>query len=217
MALRVIGAGFGRTGTMSLKVALEQLGFGPCYHMVECLPKGPRHWQHWVDAIEGRPDWDALFEGYASTTDFPASTSYKALAEHYLQAKVILTVRDPERWYDSTQETILAPHWIEYARTVEMGRFMQATIFDYLQDRLHDRDHMIARFEEHNEEVRRTIPADRLLVYEVKEGWGPLCDFLGVPVPGHAFPNINDTEATKAILNRLVHEGYDAVFGYTGV
>ena len=213
MALKVIGAGFGRTGTMSLKAALEQLGLGPCYHMVECMPRGPEHWQHWIDAADGKPDWDRLFDGFGSTVDFPASTSYRALAEHYPEAKVILTVRDPERWFDSTQETIFAPDWTAYLRTVEMGHFIRRTINDYLQDRMHDREHLIRRFEEHNDEVRRTIPAERLLVYEVRQGWQPLCDFLNLPVPDGDFPNVNDTKATQEILRRIIDEGFEQVFG----
>ncbi|GGO80973.1 sulfotransferase family protein [Marinobacterium nitratireducens] len=216
MTLKVIGAGFGRTGTMSMKAALEQLGLGPCYHMVECLPRGPEHWQKWTDAAKGHPDWDSIFDGFASTVDFPASTSYKALADYYPDAKVVLTVRDPERWFESTQETIFAPHWIEYLRTVEMGEFIQATINDYLQDRMHDKEHLIRRFNEHIAEVRASIPASRLLVFEVKDGWGPLCEFLEMPVPDTDFPQVNDTEATKGIINKIIENGAEAVFGYSG-
>jgi hypothetical protein len=216
MALTVIGAGFGRTGTMSMKTALERLGVGPCYHMVECLPRGPEHWQHWVNAKSGQPDWDTIFDGFNATVDFPACSSYRALADHYPNAKVVLTVRDPERWFESTQETIFAPHWIEYLRTVEMGKFIQLTINDYLQDRMHDKEHLMQRFQEHIEEVKRTIPSSRLLVFEVKEGWEPLCEFLDLPVPDFEFPFVNDTEATQEIISRIIAEGFNAVFGYTG-
>ena len=217
MALKVIGAGFGRTGTMSLKTALEQLGLGPCYHMVECLPRGPKHWQMWIDAANGNPDWDTLFEGFGSAVDFPACSSYKALADHYPDAKVVLTVRDPERWFESTQETIFERRWIEYLRKAEMGKFIQLTVNDYLQDRMHDKAHLIQRFQEHIEAVRQSIPASRLLVFEVKDGWGPLCKFLGLPEPDTDFPFVNDTEPTKQILNKIIAEGYESVFGYTGV
>jgi len=216
MTLQVIGAGFGRTGTMSMKAALEQLGVGPCYHMVECLPRGPQHWQYWVDACKGKPQWDTLFSGFESTVDFPACSSYRALADYYPAAKVILTVRDPERWFESTQETIFAPHWIEYLRTSPMGEYMQLTINDYLQDRMHDKDHLIQRFNEHNAEVRASIPASRLLEFEVKQGWQPLCEFLDVRVPDTEFPNINDSEATREIINKIIAEGFETVFGYTG-
>jgi hypothetical protein len=217
MSLKVIGAGFGRTGTLSLKVALEQLGLGPCYHMVECLPRGPEHWQKWIDAASGKPDWNSLFDGFESTVDFPSCSSYKALTAHHPDAKVILTVRDPERWFESTQDTIFAPHWIKYLRNVEMGKFIQLTVNDYLQDRMHDKAHLIQRFQEHIEEVRNTIPASRLLVFEVKEGWGPLCEFLELPEPDADFPFLNDEEATKEIINKIISEGFEAVFGYKGV
>lgn len=217
MTLQVIGAGLGRTGTMSLKVALEQLGLGPCYHMVECLPQGLEHWQKWIDAVNGKPDWDAIFDGFNSTVDFPSCSSYKALAAHYPDAKVILTVRDPERWFESTQETIFSPRWIEYLRSVEAGKFIQLTVNDYLQDRMHDKEHLIQRFQEHIEEARNAIPASRLLIFEVKEGWGPLCEFLELPQPDGDFPFVNDEEATKDILNKIIEEGFEVIFEYSGV
>ena len=213
MALQVIGAGFGRTGTMSLKTALEQIGFGPCYHMVECLPRGPEHWQKWVEAAEGNPDWDSIFEGFHSTVDFPSCSSYRALAEHYPEAKIVLTVRDPESWFASTQETIFAPHWTEYLRKVEMGRFIKLTMNDYLQDRMHDKEHLIRRFNEHVEEVRSSIPESRLLIFEVKSGWEPLCEFLETAVPDAPFPHINDTQATKDIISQIIANGPETVFG----
>jgi hypothetical protein len=216
MTLKVVGAGLGRTGTMSLKTAMEQLELGPCYHMVECLPRGPEHWQKWIDAATGKPDWDSLFDGFGSTVDFPSCSSYKALADHYPDAKVVLTVRDPERWFESTQETIFAPHWIEYLRKAEMGKFIKLTVNDFLQDRMHDKEHLIQRFQEHIEEVKNTISASRLLVFEVKDGWEPLCEFLEVPQPDGDFPFINDEVATKDILNKIINEGFEAVFGYRG-
>ena len=217
MGLKVIGAGFGRTGTMSLKVALETLGFAPCYHMTECAPKGPEHWNKWIAAADGNPDWDGIFEGYEATLDFPSCTSYKALADYYPDAKVILTVRDPERWFDSLQETIFAPKWIEYLRGVEMGKFIQRNINDYLQDKMHDKEHLIRRFHEHSEEVKKSIPASRLLVFEVQQGWGPLCEFLDKPIPDTDFPRINDAESVKAVINTVMSDGVEAAFDYKGV
>jgi len=216
MSLQVIGAGLGRTGTMSLKVALEQLGLGPCYHMVECFPQGPEHWKKWIDAANGKPDWDAIFAGFNSTVDFPSCSSYKALAAHYPDAKVVLTVRDPKRWFESTQETIFSPRWIEYLRGVEAGEFIQLTVNDYVQDRMHDKDYLIQRFQEHVEEVRNTIPASRLLIFSVKYGWGPLCEFLDRPLPAGDFPFVNDEVATKEILDKIIEEGFEAIFGYNG-
>src|SRR3954452_7833833 len=102
MALKVIGAGFGRTGTLSLKIALEQLGFGPCYHMLEVIANPPFA-EYWAQAAEGRmPDWDEVFRGYVSAVDWPSADYWSALAAHYPQGKVILTVRDPESWFRST-------------------------------------------------------------------------------------------------------------------
>ena len=97
-----------------------------------------------------------------------------------------------------------------------MGKFIQLTVNDYLQDRMHDKEHLIQRFQEHIEEVRNTIPPSRLLVFKVKEGWRPLCKFLELPEPGTDFPFVNDTEATKEILNKIIKEGFEAVFGYDG-
>ena len=101
MTLKVIGAGLGRTATFSLKFALEHLGFGPCYHMSEVFAGARRNIGLWLDVVAGRPDWDALFEGFQSTTDYPACSYWRELADHYPDAKVILTVRDPDSWFDS--------------------------------------------------------------------------------------------------------------------
>jgi hypothetical protein len=214
MALKLIGAGFGRTGTMSLKAALEQLGLNPCYHMVECFPKGPQHWDLWTQAANGSPDWDAIFDGFEATVDFPACTSYRALAEYYPDAKVVLSVRDPEAWYRSTQETIFSKPWIDWLANSEAAPYMSGTINDYFDNRMHDRDHLIARFNEHIDEVKATIAPGRLLVFEAKQGWEPLCNFLELPVPDGDFPHINDNEATKAIIQNIMENGFDKVFGF---
>src|SRR5262245_50709202 len=104
--LRVIGAGFGRTGTLSLKAALEQLGFNPCYHMVEVLSH-PDHIARWRAIGEGQAaEWEALFAGYQAAVDVPASEYYAQLMQAYPEAKVVLTVRDPEQWYESASSTI---------------------------------------------------------------------------------------------------------------
>ena len=210
----VIGVGFGRTGTMSLKAALEILGLGPCYHMIEVFPRGATAFPLWEQATAGNPDWEAIFEGFRSTTDFPACTSWKALAEYYPEAKLVLTVRDPEAWFKSTQETIFAPHWTEYLKSSMAGSFMQGTINDYFDGRMHDRDHLIRRFNEHVAEVQNSISADRLLTYQVSQGWAPLCQFLELPVPEVEFPRINDTEATQGIIREIMEKGFGGVFGY---
>ncbi|WP_165954279.1 sulfotransferase family protein [Seongchinamella unica] len=215
MALEIIGAGFGRTGTMSLKVALEQLGY-PCYHMIECFPRGPEHWKHWEQVGSGSPDWDAIFEGFTATVDFPACTSYAALAEYYPDAKVVLTVRDPEKWFTSVQDTIFGEEWIRFLPGSEAGAFTTTTINNYFDGRMHDHDHLVRRFNEHVAEVRATIPPERLLVFEVADGWEPLCEFLGLPAPEGDFPHINDTEAVQGIIKTIMDKGFQAALGYQG-
>lgn len=194
MTLKVIGAGFGRTGTLSLKLALEQLGYGPCYHMVEVF-KNPEAPRLWVEAADGRPDWARIFEGYVSTVDWPNATFYAELADHYPDARVILTEREPESWFRSTQATIFAGAPPADTRFGEMYEKVIARLFD---GRMHDHDHVIDVYLRHNAEVRRRIPAERLLVYEVAQGWGPLCAFLDVPEPDAPMPKVNSTEEFQA-------------------
>lgn len=191
MPLSVIGAGFGRTGTLSLKLALEQLGFGPCYHMVEVF-KNPRAPGYWEAAADRQPvDWDEVFQGYGSTVDWPSATFYRELAEAYPQAKVILTLRDPEAWFRSTQATIFAREMTGDDPWMRMAQKVIGALFD---QRMHDKDKLIEVYNRHNETVQRVIPAERLLVYEVAQGWEPLCAFLGVPVPSEPMPKVNSTE-----------------------
>ena len=198
MALAVIGAGLGRTATFSLKFALEHLGFGPCYHMSEVFAGARRNVPLWLDAIDGRPDWDAIFEGFHSTTDYPACTYWRELAEHYPRAKVILTVRDPDTWFDSVSETIFSDGMQASLRGSPTGDMMQGVIFDAFGERLRDRDFMTDWFIRRNREVIDALPPERLLVFSPKEGWEPLCGFLGVPVPNEPFPRINSRDELNA-------------------
>ena len=196
--LKVIGAGYGRTGTMSLKLALDQLGFGPCYHMVEVF-KNPQAPGLWYEAAQdpAHADWENIFQGYQATVDWPNATYWQELAEAYPDAKVILTERDPDEWFASTQATIFKndiPEGVDEPFP-KMVRKVVASLFDY---RMHDRDHLISVFKAHNAKVRATIPAERLLVYEVAQGWTPLCDFLGVPVPAGPMPQVNSREEFAA-------------------
>jgi hypothetical protein len=192
MTLSVIGAGYGRTGTLSLKLALEQLGFGPCYHMMEVF-KNPLAPGLWEAAADGRPDWETIFEGYRSTVDWPNATFYKDLADAYPDAKVILTVRDPEDWYASTQSTIFKQD-IAPDTDNPFLRMVGKVVYDLFDRRMHDKDHVISVYETHNARVQAVIPAERLLVYRVTEGWPPLCGFLGVPVPTGPMPKVNARE-----------------------
>lgn len=196
MSLQVIGAGLGRTGTLSLKAALEQLGFGPCYHMTrifEHIDHGPM-WQQF--AAGERSDWDSLLGNYNSAVDWPASYFWRELAAFYPQARVILTVRDAARWFNSIDNTLfhfmrspVVPDDEAARRQIAMARdIVQQRTFD---DRIEDRDHVIDTFERHNRTVQAALPAERLLTYDVAQGWEPLCAFLGVPVPDGPFPRIN--------------------------
>jgi hypothetical protein len=209
--MKIIGAGFGRTGTASIKAAFETLGFSPCYHMTEVFAN-PEHAEFWRAAWRGEPvHWDGVLGRYEATLDWPACTFYAELMESYPDAKVLLSVRDPERWYESTRSTIY-----------ELGRISTGSPFSRLNfafffllafgtfntgqgpmteeivwrgtfdGKFEDKRHTIEVFNQHNEEVRRRVPQEQLLVYEVKEGWGPLCEFLGVEEPDTPFPHLND-------------------------
>jgi hypothetical protein len=188
MNLEVIGASFGRTGTMSMKAALEELGFGPCYHMREVF-EHPEHMGQWRAAMRGDPvDWERVLGDYRATVDWPGCTFYGELLEMNPDAKVILTIRDPQRWYESAYNTI-------YRRATQ---FVSELVWEGDFDgRFGDREHAIEVFERHNEEVKRRVPPERLLVYEVKQGWGPLCDFLGVEAPRKPFPHLNESRAFR--------------------
>jgi hypothetical protein len=192
MPLSIVGAGLGRTGTMSLKLAIEQQGVGRCYHMLEVFlkPEAPAQWEAVADGAG--PPWEEIFEGFAATVDWPSATYYKALADAYPEAKVILTERDPEAWFASTQATIFNRDFSSPSSTFErMIAKVVGTMFDM---RMHDRDHLISIFKRHNAEARRLIAPERLLVYEVAQGWGPLCAFLGLPEPSTPMPKTNTTE-----------------------
>ncbi len=216
--MKVIGAGFGRTGTASLKDALETLGFGPCYHMTEVFAH-PDHADLWLAAGRGElADWDAVLGGYEATLDWPACAFYEELMERHPEAKVILTVRDPERWYESVRNTIYELSVVipcsPFSRTVyaligvfvpaaRIGRGLDDEIIwrGTFDGRFEDREHAIGVFERHNAEVERKVPSEKLLVYEVKDGWKPLCEFLGVEEPDEPFPRLNDTaEMRRRIL-----------------
>jgi hypothetical protein len=214
--LRVIGAGFGRTGTSSLKTALEQLGFGPCHHMEE-LFKHHEQIPLWAAVARGEPaDWDVVFRGYNSAVDFPTQHWYREILAHWPDARVILTVRDPDGWYRSTSETIYAigheipNRWISRFIPVVGGVFRMTRVIwrDVYGGRFLDRDHAIAVYERHIEEVKEHVPAEQLLVFDVKQGWGPLCEFLGVPVPSQEFPRRNDTAEFRKRIRRIKIMGW---------
>ena len=207
MALEVIGAGFGRTGTLSMKMALEQLDFDPCYHMMEVF-KNPGFDEHWKNATFGADmDWDEVFKGYKATVDWPGCSYWKELSEFYPNAKVVLSVRDPIKWHESTQNTIFSEEMMKRGaegppNENRMG-MMKKILGDTFDGRVAERDHAIAVFNAHTEEVKRTIPPDCLLVYEVGEGWERLCAFLGVAVPDTPYPRTNSTEEFGEIFRTM--------------
>lgn len=199
MTLSVIGAGFGRTGTMSLKLALEQLGFGPCYHMYEVLTR-PEHDPVWLAATREEPvDWDALFEGFGSAVDWPVAGFWRELSEHYPQARFVLSVRDSRKWHESVMSTIhralsSLPESDDPQARIHRTMTRELILDRTFDGRLDDPDHAIAVYERHNQAVRDGIPADRLLIYEAGAGWEPLCAFLGCPVPDQPYPHSNTSK-----------------------
>ncbi len=201
MSLKVIGAGFGRTGTMSLKLALEQLGFDKCYHMMEVQPE---HRAVWSKAHRGESvDLDALFDGFQATVDWPSCNLWQDQLKHFPDAKVILSLRDPESWYKSVMSTIY-PTCVKAASSDDenmkaFGQWAFEIVWNPIFDgRLDDKDRVIDTFNRHNEAVKATCPADKLLVFEAKDGWAPLCEFLGCAIPETDYPRSNSTEEFNA-------------------
>jgi hypothetical protein len=195
--MQIIGAGVGRTGTFSLKLALNELGVGPCHHMEVVLHDMAMQVPLWNAAIADHPDWASIYKGFNSAVDWPTACFFRELSEAYPTSKFILTQRNPENWADSFLATIRkliderdqAPpemlDWLEMANDVIAKTGFPEGL---------SRNELIEAFNAHNDAVQQTIPIDRLLVYEVKQGWGPLCEFLGVPVPSEPFPRTNKRE-----------------------
>ncbi|KAA0192572.1 TPR repeat-containing protein [Fasciolopsis buskii] len=219
-SLVVIGAGLARTGTSSLKDALELLYQEPCYHMSELLDKHPNHGKLWSQLFDVLgEDRNAqlpedvireIFEGYVATTDYPACAIYEQLMNLYPEAKVILTVRAPNQWIQSIRETVNPKQSLVSKYVFEplfklflflrglpnfhakMSKYTIGSNVDKNND-----DQMIEGFIRWNDKVKKTVPADKLLVFEVKEGWKPLCQFLNKPIPNVPFPHVNDRASMK--------------------
>ncbi len=202
MTLKVIGAGFGRTGTASLKLALEKLLGGACYHMSEVLGHAG-HVDLWLDAARGKPDWDAIFADYVATVDFPASNYWRELAAAYPAAKIVLSVRSAESWATSTQETIFSKTLQGLYAGTKWGGMLKATIDDHVGGDINDRAAIINAFNAHNAAVQDAFGPDRLLVFQAKDGWAPLANFLGVPVPDEPYPHINSKEEFDQVFEML--------------
>jgi hypothetical protein len=211
-AVAVIGVGLPRTGTASLQAALDELGFGPCYHMFELIRR-PRRARLWLAAAEGRPvDWAAVLSGYRSTVDFPGAYFWRELLAAYPEAKVVLTVRDADRWFASVLHMakggrsmrvmtsrpvlFLVPALRPLTRLMERMTMQMLDVDrdSFMSGRL-DRDHFVEVYQRHAAEVTASVDADRLLTFRPDEGWEPLCRFLGVPVPSTTFPHRNESAA----------------------
>ena len=223
--MKVIGAGFGRTGTKSLQLALERIGYGPCYHMEE-LFRNPEGVIHWKNAYEEKEtDWGTLFTGYESAVDFPVSMYYKELHKYFPDAKIILTLRDSEKWYNSAFNTIfsfdpgigfklkLLLKTITSSKARNLLKVLQLndkSIWGkFFNGKFKDKEATIAKYNNHIEEVKQNIPSDQLLLFSVKDGWEPLCSFLGVQVPEEDFPNTNKgqdfAEWAKGIVLEVIN------------
>jgi hypothetical protein len=197
MALRVVGAGLGRTGTASLKQALARLLGAPCYHMVDVFER-PADVPIWRAAARGEPtDWTRLFEGYAAAVDWPASAFWEQIADAFPDAIILLSTRDPAEWWESASQTIFAPR--DGGPPVPGFREMVDEVLSarFTRERT-DRDATIAAFEKHVAHVRATAPKHRLVEWSVADGWGPLCAALKLPVPEEPFPRTNTREEWRA-------------------
>jgi hypothetical protein len=192
MTLRIVGAGLGRTGTLSLKLALEKLLGAPCYHMMEVFAH-PEHVEPWHAAARGdMPDWKALFAGYAAAVDWPAAAFWPEISAAFPDAIVLLSVRDPESWWQSASTTIF-PTSKEQAGT-PWHAMVEAMFRSRFTAELENREACIAAFERHNARVRASVPPQRLLEWKAADGWTPLCNALGLAIPAEAFPKVNTSE-----------------------
>lgn len=195
MALSIIGAGFGRTGTNSMRLALEALGLGPCHHMVVLLDN-PDQQALWDSFAQGAaPDWDRAFAGFGAAVDWPSAYYWRELAQKYPDAKVLLTLRSPDSWWTSYSKTILTHINRLKGTGTWVDRIVAGRVMAGQPD---DRATAIAAFNANTAAVRALIPASRLIVHEVGDGWGPLCHGLGLPIPAEPYPATNSTEAFLA-------------------
>jgi len=201
MALSVIGAGFGRTGTDSMRAALDILGVGPCHHM-RVLFENPDKMEQWRTVAHGaEAKWDELYDGYGAAIDWPTCYYWRELAEYYPEAKILLTVRSAESWYASMSKTII-PYMKDRPPDTVGNKIITDLTFG---GRMDDADHMMAVFEKNIADVQAAIPADRLLTFNLGDGWEPLCAFLGVPVPDEPFPRTNAAgEEFESMIETLI-------------
>jgi len=200
MELAVVGAGVGRTGTHSLKVALEQLLGAPCHHMLEILGD-PAQVPAWIDAIEGRPvDWSAMLSRYRAIVDWPGGAFWPELSAAFPDALVLLSVRDPEAWYRSASNTIFLTFDHMPPEVAPWMTEVRKLLHDRFSDQFADATAMMDAFVRHNDAVRNEVPAGRLLEWTPGDGWDPICERLGLPVPGEPFPVTNTTDEFREMI-----------------
>lgn len=198
MGLKIIGAGFGRTGTMSLKHALERLGFKACYHMLE-VRNHPRHVDLWRAAWRGDSPWDQIFEGFDAAVDWPAAAFWPRLMSAYPEAKVLLSVRDPASWYTSAWNTIFRRMDSNFEPEEPQSRDQLTMAREIIRDGtfggdLSDKDNAVKVFSENMRRCLADVPAERLIVFDASDGWQGLCTPLGLPVPEEPYPHTNTTK-----------------------
>ena len=204
VGLQVVGAGVGRTGTHSLKLALERLLGGPCHHMIEVFGH-PEQVPVFHDAALGKPvDWKALFEGYEATVDWPGGAFWREISDAFPDALVLLSTRESaEAWWKSADRTVLEPMKGNAQIPVETKKWhaMVSDLFaNRFTDRYDDKDALMAAYERHNAAVREGVPAERLLEWQPGDGWQPICERLGLDVPDEPFPHVNTTDEFRAML-----------------
>jgi len=203
MGLQVVGAGLGRTGTHSLQLALQQLLDGRCYHMIEVFGR-PDDIPVWHRAVNGEmPDWNDFLSDFTATVDWPASAFWREIADANPDAVVLLSSRDSEGWWKSAANTIFNVARREVPPDEPDLQAQMDMIDDMFRLRFtpnwQDETEAKRAFEQHNEAVRAAIPADRLIDYRVGDGWKPICDKLGLPVPDAPFPHVNTTAEFRAM------------------
>ncbi len=212
MSIKVLGAGLGRTGTRSLKAALEHLLGGRCYHMGELFQNLPEHLPYWQAAANGEPvDWDNLFEDYVAAVDEPVVFFWKTLMDVYPDALVILSVRDPDKWWESADPTIMEvkrrPPSPDQPDRVAWYDMIMTLYNRFYPDGINDAEGAKAAFRDHIERVKATVPGERLLVWEAGDGWQPICDALGLPVPDEPFPRTNTREEFWTLRQKYLQAG----------
>lgn len=216
MPLQVIGAGFGRTGTNSLKIALEKLGYQPCHHMKEVVPS-KQQLNYFAQLASGRKlDWDIVFADFQASVDWPSAKYHAELAEQFPDAKIVLSTRDVDKWYTSTRETIFAvsqaiPAWLRLLspRVRTLHRMVNETVWNgVFNGRFLDEKYAKQVYLDHIEAVKAHYPAERLLLHSASDGWLPLCEFLNRDLPQEPYPQVNEAQEIKRVVKILRVLGY---------